>query len=102
MEKFTVTIDEDLKDIVPGFLSNRQKDITALSDFFEQKNVSEIEKIGHKVSGSSGGYGFEELGKIAKNIEQLAMNNDVEAIGPLIQKFREYVENVNIEYVNMD
>jgi len=102
MSKFTVEIDEDLKDIVPGFLTNRQKDIISLTDFFNEKNVSEIEKIGHKVSGSSGGYGFEELGRIAKKIEELAMNKNLTEIEPLIEKFKNYVNNVNIEYINMD
>lgn len=102
MSKFTVEIDEDLKDIVPGFLSNRQKDIVSLTDFYNDKNCSEIEKIGHKVSGSSGGYGFQELGLIAKKIEEFAMKNDLQQIGPLIEEFKKYVNNVNVEYVNMD
>lgn len=102
MGAFTIDIDEDLKDIVPGFLENRKKDITTLKSLYEEKNLPEIEKIGHKVSGSSGGYGFHDLGNIAKEIEKFAMDNKESEIGPLIQQFEEYVQNVQVNYVNMD
>ncbi|WP_127715785.1 Hpt domain-containing protein [Halobacteriovorax sp. HLS] len=102
MAEFTVEIDQDLEDIVPGFLENRKKDIELLKQFSNEKNLSEIEKIGHKVSGSSGGYGFHDLGQIAKEIEKLAMANTETGINELIEKFEDYVNNVKINYVDMD
>jgi HPt (histidine-containing phosphotransfer) domain-containing protein len=102
MSEFTIEIDEDLEDIVPGFLENRKKDLVQLQGFLEDKDLAEIEKIGHKVSGSSGGYGFHDLGLIAKELEKLAMENTIEGIDELIVKFEKYITNVKVEYKNMD
>lgn len=102
MSEFTIEIDEDLEDIVPGFLENRKKDLVELQKFLNNKDLSEIEKIGHKVSGSSGGYGFHDLGLIAKEMEKLAMENTIDGIGELIEKFESYITNVKVKYKNMD
>lgn len=97
-----VEIDDDLEDIVPGFLENRRNDIVKLLSFFEERNYDELERIGHKVSGSAGGYGFHGLGKIAKSIEVNApMSNDDE-LGKLILEFKQYVENVEVKYIKVD
>lgn len=102
MSEFNIEIDEDLADIVPGFLENRKKDFVELQGFYQEKNLKEIEKIGHKVSGSSGGYGFHDLGKIAKEMENLAMSGKIEGIDSLIERFENYITNVKVTYINMD
>ena len=102
MEKFTVQVDKDLEDIVPNFMKNRNKDIIELRELLAANDYSSIEKIAHKVAGSSGGYGFNELGKIAKEIEKKAMASETDSIPSLVKSFQEYVENVQIEFVEMD
>jgi HPt (histidine-containing phosphotransfer) domain-containing protein len=102
MSEFNIEIDEDLEDIVPGFLENRKKDLIELQTFLKDKNLKEIEKIGHKVSGSSGGYGFHELGNIAKEMEKLAMEDQINGLESLISDFEKYITNVKVTYVNMD
>lgn len=102
MEKFTVTVDKDLEDIVPNFMKNRNKDIIELKALLAAEDYSSIEKIAHKVAGSSGGYGFDQLGKIAKEIELKAMSGETGPIPSLIENFQAYVENVQIEFVEME
>ena len=102
MSEFIIEIDEDLEDIVPGFLENRKKDLIELQKYLKSNELSEIEKISHKVSGSSGGYGFHELGKIAKDLERLAMENTLEGVEELITRFGNYINNVKVTYKNMD
>ena len=102
MEKFTVEVDKDLEDIVPNFMNNRNKDIVELRALLADKDYSSIEKIAHKVAGSSGGYGFTELGKIAKDIELKVMAGETDPIGSLLDSFQDYIDNVEIEFVEMD
>jgi len=102
VESFTVEIDIDLEDIVPGFLENRRNDIVELESFYEKREYLELERIGHKVSGSSGGYGFHQLGKIAKSIELVAQEKKDDELNKLIEDFKSYVENVQVSFVKVD
>jgi len=102
VELICVEIDEELEDIVPGFLENRRNDIVKLLSFFEERNYDELERIGHKVSGSAGGYGFHDLGKIAKSIEINAPKNNDDELSRLITEFKGYVENLEIRYIKVD
>ena len=102
MEPFIVEIDNDLEDIVPGFLENRKNDVVDLQAFYEKREFKEIERIGHKVSGSSGGYGFHLLGKIAKEIELNAAEENEEKVSNLITDFIEYVEKVEVKFIKVD
>lgn len=94
-----VNVDSELKDILPGFIENRIKDIEALTKALAENDFSTIEKIGHRVSGSSGGYGFGELGKIAKEIESNCKEGKFEKIPNLVRDFKSFMDNVEIQYI---
>lgn len=94
-----VEVDEELKDILPGFMNNRQKDIQTLKDAVAANDLKTLEKVGHKVAGSSGGYGFDDLGHIAKSIEVAAKENDLEKANGLVQEFEKYVNEIEVVYV---
>ena len=100
--KIVIRIDKDLEDLIPNFIKNRENDLISLKEHLDKGEIKEIESIGHKVAGSSGGYGFIELGKIAKSIEMAAMDNDTEKIKTLISDYENHIHNVEVEFVEMD
>ena len=60
-EKYVVYIDEDLEDLIPGFLDNRANDITEMSAALSRKDFESIKDFGHKMQGAGGGYGFDAI-----------------------------------------
>ncbi len=94
-----VQVDSELKEILPTFLKNRNTDCVKLSELLANKDFESLKKLGHKVSGSSGGYGFSELGDIAKKIEISASSQNEEEIKNLVDQFINYVQSVEVEYV---
>lgn len=94
-----IEVDEELKDILPGFIENRKKDIADLKSALSNKDFKTIEKIGHRVSGSSGGYGFGELGKIAKEMEMKCKEGKLNEIPTLIKSFEDFMSDITIEFV---
>jgi len=96
--KIIVTIDSDLKEIVPTFLENRNKDLIQIEDFLTQSNWESIESIAHKLAGNAGSYGFNELGEIGANLEEACKSANVTSIHDYCTKYQDYMENLQVEF----
>ncbi len=94
-----VQVEKELEEIMPTFLKNRVNDISTLKAMLTNHDLAGIKKLGHKVSGSSGGYGFNELGRIAKDLELSAENGNLEKVTTLVEDFINYVESIEVEYI---
>ena len=68
----TVYIDQALKEIVPGFLENRRRDVQTLDTALRESNLVKIKTIGHRMKGDGGGYGFDAISVIGVALEQAA------------------------------
>jgi len=97
-EKNVVIVDEDLRDLIPGYLENRLKDIAAIQTFLAQGDYEAIRSIGHKMKGSGGGYGFDEITNIGRTIEEAAKIGHREEIHKQTEALKIYLERVEIVY----
>nr|CRH06259.1 Conserved protein of unknown function. Containing Hpt domain [Candidatus Magnetococcus massalia] len=93
-----VVIDQDLEDIVPGYLENRQKDIKDLNKALEEGDFQTASVLGHRMKGSGAGYGFDEITEIGKTIELAAKASDSSAIAEGVSRLVDYLERVEISY----
>ncbi len=97
-EERIVYIDEDLKEIIPSFLDNRQKDLTLIKEHLAAEQWSHIESIAHKLAGNAGSYGFEELGIIGAKLEESCQQGDVATIKQYCDQYNQYMNNLKVEY----
>ena len=97
-EKHIVTVDQDLEELIPGFLENRNKDIGLLLDALTVKNFSSMQSIGHSLKGVGGGYGFHKLSELGANIETAAKASDQASLEKLIGELKNYMENVEVVF----
>lgn len=97
MEK--VLIDEELKDLIPGFIENRQEDISLLYKYIENKDFHTIKILGHSMKGFGAGYGFQKISDIGAVIEWAAINQDSPTIEKQIQSMKDYLDNIEIVYI---
>jgi HPt (histidine-containing phosphotransfer) domain-containing protein len=95
-EKIIVKVDPEIADLVPVFLSNRKKDIENMESCLEAQNFEQIERLGHSMKGSGGGYGFEGITEIGRLIEIAGKEKDVEGIKKGIEDLRDYLDRVEI------
>ncbi|HET8580382.1 MAG TPA: Hpt domain-containing protein [Nitrospiraceae bacterium] len=93
-----VRTDVLLKDLVPGFLNNRRKDVIAINQALETGNFDEIQILGHKMKGDGGGYGFDAISEIGAALEQAAKNQDPAKIQRCAGELSDYVERVEVVY----
>lgn len=97
-EKIVVIVDEDLQDLIPGYLENRLKDISKIRESLAQGDYEAIRSIGHKMKGSGGGYGFDEITNIGRTIEEAANKNFGEEIERQTEALKTYMERLEVVY----
>ena len=97
-ERITVYIDQDLEDIIPTFLANRQKDLKTLHTAIDEKDFETIRILGHRMRGDGGGYGFHAISAIGEVMELAAGRRDQPAIERQIAALKDFLARVHIVY----
>ncbi len=99
---FIIKVDEDLEEIMPRYLEIRHKELVELEEAVKAENFDQIRMLAHKLKGTGSAYGFEELTRLGKLIEDKATAKIMEEVPESTAEIRKYLENVEIEYVPMD
>lgn len=98
MTKHIVYVDEDLQEIIPQFLKNREEDLQKLKDAIARKDFESIQSIGHNLKGSGSGYGFHEVTRFGVALEDGAKEKDLSLLKLLVEEMADYMENIDIKY----
>ncbi len=98
-EKIIVNVDSTIKDLIPGFLENRQEDIKSIYDALKKEDYETIRILGHSMKGAGGGYGFDEITDIGRLIEESAEGKNQEEIKKWVIDLTNYLDRVEIVYV---
>jgi len=98
-DKIVVQIDEDLEDLIPMFLENRQKDIGKIKQAVEEQDFDTIRTLGHSMKGTGGGYGFAEISEIGGVMETSALAKDIDSILKMNEKLISYLQKIEIVFV---
>ena len=96
--KIVVKIDEDLEELIPGYLENRHHDIAKIKTALEEGDYETIRILGHGMKGSGSGYGFEQISEIGSNMEQAAITQDSGQVTELLTGLEDYLARVEIIY----
>jgi HPt (histidine-containing phosphotransfer) domain-containing protein len=96
--KFTVRIDVELEDLIPGFLKSRATDIENVQGFLAENDFESIELLGHSLKGNGAGYGFDGLTTIGQVLEQAAKEKSPAGINKSMAEMAEYLENLEVEF----
>ena len=100
--KHLVKIDEDLRDLVPGYLQNRRDELKTIVGLLEKGDFAGLKAIGHKLRGSGGGYGLDFLTEAGERIEGSAKAKDKAALTTQAAEVKDFLDTLEIEFVPMD
>jgi len=98
LDKIIVHVDPDIEDLIPGYLANREKDVTAIHAALEKKDLDKIRILGHSMKGSGGGYGFDAITEIGMMIEKAAQEGRDQDIRLQTERLAEYLKRVEIVF----
>ncbi|OPY84844.1 MAG: Hpt domain protein [Smithella sp. PtaU1.Bin162] len=96
--KIVVHIDPDLESLIPGYLTNRKKDIATIYDSLGKNDLDKIRIIGHSMKGSGGGYGFDDITDIGMMMEKAAKEGRSEDVRVQTKRLEDYLHRIEIVY----
>ena len=94
-----VEVDSDLEDLIPTYLSNLDKNLQKITDAVSANDMEQCRVLGHNMKGSGGGYGFHDLSKYGKQIEEAAKTGNAGEISKTLDQIRDYLTRIDITYV---
>ena len=98
-EEVLVKVDARLRAAIPGYLKNRRSDVTRIEKALAASDFASIRELGHKMSGSGGGYGFAAITEIGSAIEAAAKAGDAELIRSTVRELSRYLDRAKIVFV---
>jgi len=93
-----VTVDGRLRALAARFLSNCGRDLQRLRAALEGSDLAATRAIGHSLRGVGGSYGFEEITRIGRAIEEQSMRGDAAGVSGLVAQLEDYLSRVHPEY----
>lgn len=85
-------IDPIARQMLPGFLKNRQGDIETLRALVSEGNWQEIRRIGHNMKGAGGAFGVQRVSDIGAVIEEAALAEDHGSLTGQLTELSAYID----------
>lgn len=97
-QQYRAVVPKDLEDLVPGFLSNRHREVDTLRDALAAADFEQLRQLGHRMKGVGNSYGFGHVSTLGKHIEDGARSGDRAALQAAIDEYADYLAKVQISY----
>jgi HPt (histidine-containing phosphotransfer) domain-containing protein len=85
-----------LKDMIPGFLSARRGEITAIRQALEKLEFEPIRVMGHNMKGIGASYGFPPITEFGRQIEAGAVGKSGDEIVKAVEGLENYLARVQV------
>jgi HPt (histidine-containing phosphotransfer) domain-containing protein len=95
---YRVTVDKDLEDLIPTYLSNRHKELEALRAALAAADFEKLRQLGHRMRGVGNSYGFDRVSDIGRSIEDGARSGDQPGLEKQIAEYGDYLSRLQIAY----
>src|ERR687885_2988292 len=95
---YKVTVDRDLEDLIPVFMTNRRKELDTLRVALAAADFEQLRQLGHRMKGVGNSYGFDHVSTLGKHIEDGARSGDKAQLDARIREYAEYLSKVQIRY----
>ncbi len=96
--EYTFTLDPDLKELIPDYLEKRRGEVREFKKFMEDSDFTSIQKLGHKLRGSAGSYGFPILSEAGKELEEGARDKDFQRVKKAISLYETVMARIKVRY----
>jgi HPt (histidine-containing phosphotransfer) domain-containing protein len=97
--RILVTIERELISVVSVYLESRRRDCAEIECLLGSGDMQGIQFIGHRMKGSGGSFGFDEISRIGEALELAAQASDTVAARSAVARLEGYLARVVVEYL---
>ncbi len=88
------------KEMLETYLSRRVQVLRDLEDCLKRGSISSFARVGHQLCGNASSFGFDSLGELAKQMEQLTPQ-DLPYKGPeILKRYSRWIEETKKSILN--
>jgi len=98
-EKILVEIDQELMQVVPEYLESRRRECTEIGRLLAIGEMKTIQTLAHRMKGSGGSFGFDEISEIGEALERASQLADAEGIKAAVGRLERYLACVSVTYL---
>jgi len=94
-----VEIDQELITVVPDYLEDRRQDCHAIERLLDDGDLNGIRALAHRMKGSGGSYGFDEISALGEALERAVLVPDTHGIRTVVSRLKSYLSSVSVMYI---
>jgi len=98
-DKIIIEVEEDIKELIPTYLKNMKNNVKFFRNMLEKDDFGHIRERGHNIKGSGGGYGFDRISEIGREIEMAAREENKEAIIKEVDSLDDFLDRLEVVYI---
>jgi HPt (histidine-containing phosphotransfer) domain-containing protein len=91
-----VHVSPKIASLVPGFLKNCRRDVTAIRVALERDDLETVKKLGHSMRGAGGSYGFDTISVLGAALEDVSASRDNAALRQCVDELSRYLDQVQV------
>jgi signal transduction histidine kinase/CheY-like chemotaxis protein len=96
-ERINVAVEDWLKPVVGRYLEKRRSDVANLRTALDCGDFATIRTLGHQMSGTGGGFGFDTITEIGSALEEAALAADTTRMRAGINDLDRYLCSVQVD-----
>ena len=98
-DSIVITVDSDMAELIPLFLSQRKADQAAIAAALPLRDFERVRKAGHGMAGAGASYGFGAVTVLGDNLALAARAGDVARLAQLKTDLDDYLARLIVKYV---
>ncbi len=87
--------DPEFIELIKQYISYLKETIPTIKEKLANQEFYDVQKFGHNIKGSGGGYGYMELSAMGKNLEEAAKEEDGAACEKYLSEIDGFVNNLD-------
>ena len=95
-ERIRLNVEPQLRELVPGFLANRRKDLEAIARALHSGNLDAIRAVGHNIRCFSRVYGFDDLTALGEELQKAAAEHSTLRIVHAQTQLADYLSRIDL------
>ena len=90
--------DPEFQELVREYIQYLSDNLVEIKEDLNNSDYLKVQKFGHNLKGSGGGYGLMEMSKIGQKIEEAAISHELNLLNELITQFEVDLKSAKIKY----